>query len=168
VRFLGKKEIFDAPVVGTIARAVGGIPVDRGSGSGESLRAAESALKAGEVVIVLPQGTIPRGLDFFDPVLRGKTGAARLAAATGAAVVPIGLWGTEKVWPRSFRVPDFTLVRNPPKVRVRIGKPLALGLTDAKADTETIMDAISALLPPESRVRHEPTPEELARAKPPR
>ncbi len=61
VRFLGKKEIFDAPVVGTIARAIGGIAVDRGSGSGEPLRAAESALKAGEVVIVLPQGTIPRG-----------------------------------------------------------------------------------------------------------
>jgi putative phosphoserine phosphatase/1-acylglycerol-3-phosphate O-acyltransferase len=168
VRFLGKKEIFDAPVVGAVARAVGGIPVDRGSGSGEPLRAAESALKAGEVVIVLPQGTIPRGHDFFDPVLHGKTGTARLAAATGAAVVPVGLWGTEKVWPRSSRVPDFTLVRNPPKVRVRIGKPLALGLTDAKADTETIMEAISALLPPEAQVRHEPTPEELARTKPPR
>jgi putative phosphoserine phosphatase/1-acylglycerol-3-phosphate O-acyltransferase len=168
VRFLGKKEIFDAPVVGTLARALGGIPVDRGSASGEPLRAAESALKAGDVVIVLPQGTIPRGHDFFDPVLHGKTGTARLAAVTGAAVVPVGLWGTEKVWPRSSRVPDFTLVRNPPNVRVRIGKPLALGLTDAKADTETIMTAISALLPPESRVRHEPTPEELARTKPPR
>ena len=68
VRFLGKKEIFDAPVVGSIARAIGGIAVDRGSGSGEPLRAAESALKAGEVVIVLPQGTIPRGYDFFDPL----------------------------------------------------------------------------------------------------
>jgi putative phosphoserine phosphatase/1-acylglycerol-3-phosphate O-acyltransferase len=168
VRFLGKKEIFDAPVVGAVARAVGGIPVDRGSGSGEPLRAAESALKAGEVVIVLPQGTIPRGHDFFDPVLHGKTGTARLAAATGAAVVPVGLWGTEKVWPRSSRVPDFTLVRNPPKVRVRVGKPLVLGLTDAKADTETIMEAISAQLPPEAQVRHEPTPEELARTKPPR
>jgi putative phosphoserine phosphatase / 1-acylglycerol-3-phosphate O-acyltransferase len=168
VRFLGKKEIFDAPVVGMIARAIGGIPVDRGSGSGQPLRAAESALKAGEVVIVLPQGTIPRGHDFFDPVLHGKTGTARLAASTGAAVVPIGLWGTEKVWPRSSRVPDFTLVRNPPKVTVRVGRPLSLSLTDAKADTETIMEAISALLPAEARVRHEPTPEELARTKPPK
>ncbi len=168
VRFLGKKEIFDAPVVGTIARAIGGISVDRGSGSGQPLRDAEAALKAGEVVIVLPQGTIPRGRDFFDPRLYGKTGTARLAAATGATVVPVGLWGTEKVWPRSARVPDFTLVRKPPTVRVRVGKPVALSLTDAKADTENIMEAISALLPPESRVRHEPTAEELARTKPPR
>jgi putative phosphoserine phosphatase / 1-acylglycerol-3-phosphate O-acyltransferase len=168
VRFLGKKEIFGAPVVGMIARAIGGIPVDRGSGSGRPLRAAESALKAGEVVIVLPQGTIPRGYDFFDPELHGKTGTARLAASTGATVVPVGLWGTEKVWPRSARVPDFTLVRNPPKITVRVGRPVSLSLTDAKADTSTIMKAISALLPPESRVRHEPTPEELARSKPPR
>ena len=168
VRFLGKKEIFDAPVVGQIARAIGGIPVDRGSGSDQPLRAAESALKAGEVVIVLPQGTIPRGYDFFDPVLHGKTGTARLAASTGATVVPVGLWGTEKVWPRSARLPDFTLVRKPPKVTVRVGAPLSLSLADAKADTAMIMKAISALLPAESRVRHEPTPEELARTKPPR
>ena len=168
VRFLGKKEIFDAPVVGMIARAIGGIAVDRGSGSGQPLRAAEAALKAGEVVIVLPQGTIPRGYDFFDPLLHGKTGTARLAASTGATVVPVGLWGTEKVWPRSARVPDFTLVRNPPKVRVRVGRPVPLSLTNAKADTSAIMAAISALLPPEARVRHEPTAEELARSKPPR
>jgi putative phosphoserine phosphatase/1-acylglycerol-3-phosphate O-acyltransferase len=168
VRFLGKKEIFEAPVVGAIARAVGGIPVDRGSGSDRPLQAAEAALKAGEVVIVLPQGTIPRGYNFFDPVLHGKTGTARLAASTGAPVVPVGLWGTEKVWPRSSRLPDFTLVRNPPRVTVRIGKPVSLSLTDAKADTDAIMQAISALLPAEARVRHEPTPDELARTKPPK
>jgi putative phosphoserine phosphatase / 1-acylglycerol-3-phosphate O-acyltransferase len=168
VRFLGKKEIFDAPVVGQIARAIGGIPVERGSGSDSPLRAAEAALKAGEVVIVLPQGTIPRGEAFFDVELKGKTGTARLAATTGATVAPVGLWGTEKVWPRSARVPDFSLVRHPPLITVRVGVPLALSLTDAVADTATIMSAISDLLPPESRVRHEPTPEELARTKPPK
>ncbi len=66
------------------------------------------------------------------------------------------------------RVPDFTLVRNPPKVTVRVGKPVLLSLTDAHADTDAIMQAIRALLPAESRVRHEPTPEELARTKPPK
>jgi putative phosphoserine phosphatase/1-acylglycerol-3-phosphate O-acyltransferase len=154
-------------VVGTIARAIGGISVDRGSGSDRPLRAAEAALRAGEVVVVLPQGTIPRGAEFFEPELKGKTGTARLAAATGATVVPIGLWGTEKVWARSARTPDFTLVRHPPKVTVRIGRPLPLSLTNPKADTVAIMTAISALLPEESRVRHEPTAEELARTKPP-
>ncbi|MGA2306778.1 MAG: HAD-IB family hydrolase [Acidimicrobiales bacterium] len=167
VRFLGKKEIFDAPVVGTIARAIGGIPVDRGSGSDRPLRAAEAALRAGEVVIVLPQGTIPRGEAFFNPILKGKTGTARLAAATGAVVVPIGLWGTEKVWARSARTPDFTLVLHPPRVTIRVGHPLVLSGVDARADTAAIMAAISTLLPEESWVRHEPTAEELARTKPP-
>ena len=116
VRFLAKRELFDAPLVGWVARALGGIAVDRGSGSVRPLRMAEAALRAGEVVIVLPQGTIPRGEAFFDPVLQGRTGTARLAAATGATVVPVGLWGTEQVWPRARRLPNVTSVLHPPTV----------------------------------------------------
>ena len=60
-------------------------------------------------------------------------------------------------------------MRNPPKVTVRVGRPVPLSLTDARLDTDTIMGAIGEpLLPPEARVRHEPTAEELARSKPPR
>ena len=127
VRFLAKREIFDAPVVGQIARALGGISVDRGSGSDQPLRDAQRALEAGELVVILPQGTIPRGEAFFDPVLRAKTGTARLAAMTGAPVVPIGLWGTERVWPRSARVPTVTTLTHPPKICVRVGAAGALG-----------------------------------------
>jgi putative phosphoserine phosphatase/1-acylglycerol-3-phosphate O-acyltransferase len=49
-----------------------------------------------------------------------------------------------------------------------VGRPVPLSLTDAVADTARIMAAISALLPEESKVRHEPTAEELARTKPPK
>src|SRR6202035_3622920 len=59
LRFLGKKEVFDAPVVGAVASALGGIRVERGSGSGAPLREAERALAAGEAVALMPQGTIP-------------------------------------------------------------------------------------------------------------
>jgi putative phosphoserine phosphatase/1-acylglycerol-3-phosphate O-acyltransferase len=166
VRFLAKKELFDIPMLGWVARAIGGIPVDRGSGSNRALREAEAALRAGEVVIVLPEGTIPRGEAFFDPVLRGKTGTARLAAGTGAPVVPIGLWGTEQVWPRSHRVPDIAEVLHPPTVQVRVGRPVRLALSDAVVDTQTLMAAIGDLLPDEARVRHQPTAEELARTYP--
>jgi putative phosphoserine phosphatase/1-acylglycerol-3-phosphate O-acyltransferase len=167
VRFLAKRELFEAPVVGQLARALGGICVDRGSRSSEPLRAARRALEAGELVVILPQGTIPRGSDFFDPVLRGRTGTARLAATTGAPVVPIGLWGTERVWPRSARLPDMTNVLHPPRVTVKVGKPVNLGLDDEVSDTEAIMEAIVDLLPDEARVAHEPTEEELARTMPP-
>jgi putative phosphoserine phosphatase / 1-acylglycerol-3-phosphate O-acyltransferase len=167
LRFLGKKEVFDAPVIGPIATALGGIRVDRGTGSGAPLREAERALAAGEVVALMPQGTIPRGRAFFDPELRGRPGAARLAAATGAPVVPLGLWGTEQVWPRSSRLPNVANVTHPPTVRVRVGAPVR-GLTgDVDADTRRIMQAITRLLPAEARRRHEPTKEELVRTYPP-
>lgn len=166
VRFLAKQEVFDAPLVGQLARVVGGIPVERGSRSSEPMRAAAAALRAGEVVIILPQGTIPRGEAFFDPVLHGRTGVARLAAETGAPVVPVGLWGTERVWPRSSRLPDMAALGHPPRVRVAVGAPVSLGLEDAVADTTTVMSAIADLLPDEARVARIPTREDLARTQP--
>ncbi len=166
VRFLGKKEVFDAPVVGPIVRAMGGIRVERGTGSDEPLAEAAAALEAGELVAIMPEGTIPRGPAFFDPVLKGRWGAARLAAMTGAPVVPVGLWGTERVWPRSERVPNLFAVLDPPTVQVRVGEPLSVKGRSPDADTKRIMKAITALLPPEARQRRTPTREELARTYP--
>lgn len=167
VRFLGKKEVFDAPIVGQVARAMGGIRVERGTGSDEPLAAAALALEGGELVAMMPQGTIPRGPAFFDPVLKGRWGVARLAAMTGAPVIPVGLWGTEEVWPRSERLPNFLALRHPPTVTVRVGKAVP-GLTgkSVDADTKRIMTAITKLLPPEARKKRTPTPEELARTYP--
>jgi putative phosphoserine phosphatase/1-acylglycerol-3-phosphate O-acyltransferase len=161
VRFLGKKEVFDAPVVGQVARAMGGIRVERGTGSDEPLAEAALALEAGEMVALMPQGTIPRGKAFFDPVLKGRWGAARLAAMTGAPVIPVGLWGTEKVWPRSERLPNVFALRNPPLITIRIGKPVAGLVGEPDVDTKKIMKAITALLPAEARKRRTPTAEEL-------
>ncbi len=165
-RFLGKKEVFDAPIIGPLARAAGGIRVDRGTGSDEPLLAAARALQAGEIIAMMPQGTIPRGPAFFDPVLKARWGAARLAAMARVPVIPVGLWGTEKVWPRSARLPRFDVV-DPPLVQVRVGPPVELGYEDVEQDTERLMAAIVELLPEEARVPREPTPEELALTYPP-
>ncbi len=165
-RFLGKKEVFDAPVIGAVARAMGGIRVDRGTGSDEPLKEAALALEGGQIVAIMPQGTIPRGPDFFAPKLVGRWGAARLADLTGAPVVPLGLWGTEQVWPRSSRWPDPTSVLHPPTIRVRVGPEVELRHRSLRADTERIMTAIVELLPPEARQAHTPSAEELARTYP--
>jgi putative phosphoserine phosphatase / 1-acylglycerol-3-phosphate O-acyltransferase len=168
VRFLGKKEVFDAPVVGPALRAMGGIRVDRGTGSDEPLKEAAAALAGGQLVALMPQGTIPRGHAFFDPELKGRWGAARLYAVSKAPVIPIGLWGTERVWPRSARLPAVWNVVNPPTVRIRVGPPVTgLKGRSADADTTRIMQAITDLLPPEARERRTRTPEELARTYPP-
>jgi putative phosphoserine phosphatase/1-acylglycerol-3-phosphate O-acyltransferase len=99
-------------------------------------------------------------------VLKGRTGAARLAAMTGAPVIPFGVWGTEQVWPRSEPVPRMLNLTDPPTVRVRVGPPVQLKRRSAPADTRRIMTAISDCLPPEAREQHEPTPEEIRLATP--
>jgi putative phosphoserine phosphatase / 1-acylglycerol-3-phosphate O-acyltransferase len=167
-RCLGKKEVLDAPLIGPLVKASGAIRVDRAGAGEDAYATAADALRGGEVIIMAPQGTIPRGEAFFDPVLRGKTGAARLAAATGAPVIPLGVWGTERVWPRSSRLPDVRRLLHRPTVRVRAGRPVqGLSGTDFEADAARIMRAIVDLLPPEAREHRVPSAEELARTRPP-
>lgn len=166
VRGLGKKEVFDTPIVGKIMAAIGGIRVERASGSDEPLERAAEALRGGEVVMIAPEGTIPRGPAFFDPELNGRWGAARLAALTRVPVIPVGIWGTELVWPRSARLPNLVTL-NRPDVSAVVGDPIDLKYRSADKDTQRIMAAITELLPPEAREQREPTDEELARTFPP-
>lgn len=164
-RFLGKAEMFENPALGPIARMAGGIRVDRGTGSATPLHRAVEALTAGEMVAIAPQGTIPRGEAFFDPVLVGRPGAAQLAKDTKAPVIPIGLWGTEKVWPRNQKAPSLD-VANRPTVSVSVGEPVDLKYRSVPADTKRIMAALSALLPDEANQPYEPTAAELAKTYP--
>jgi len=166
LRGLGKKEVFDVPIIGTLMRGMGGVRVERSSGSDEPLQAAAAALEGGEVVMLAPEGTIPRGPAFFNPELKGRWGAAKLAAQTGVPVIPVGLWGTELVWPRSARLPNMNPA-NRPKVTATVGDPIELGRKDPDADTRKIMAALVDLLPDEARIKRTPTDEELMRTFPP-
>ncbi len=166
VRGLGKKEVFDVPIVGKLMSAIGGVRVERSSGSDEPLQAAARALDGGEIVILAPEGTIPRGPAFFEPELKGRWGAARLAAETGVPVIPVGLWGTERVWPRSARLPLMNPAKRP-EVSATVGDPVELSYDDPDIDTKSIMSALVDLLPPEAREKRTPTDEELMRTYPP-
>ncbi|MEI6453508.1 MAG: HAD-IB family hydrolase [Actinomycetes bacterium] len=166
IRFLGKAELFANPFVAAFAKSIGGIRVDRGVDGAASYEAALEALKAGEVVFLLPEGTIPRGEAFFDPQLKGKTGAVRLAQASGAKIVPVGLWGTEKVWPRSAKLPSLLAVIHPPAVLINVGEPFFVGEGDPHAETAIAMAAISALLPDGGVVEIPESKEALRRTMP--
>lgn len=174
-RYLGKKELFDIPVAGHLMRALGQIRVDRGTGDSTSLRLAIEALERAEAVAVFPQGTIPRGVEFFSPQLSGRTGVARLALATEAPVVPVGLWDTEKIWPRNSRMPKIgeLLARKP--VYAKVGEPMHLKLSPGQEPgsavyhelTQHVLDRIVQLLPPEVRNPPPPTAEQVRLATPP-
>ena len=167
-RFLGKKEVFDVPVVGAMAKAMGGIRVDRGTGSDEPLELAADALRGGDVIAMAPQGTIPRGPAFFDPVLKARWGCARLAQMTGVPVIPVALWGTETVWPRSERVPRITRPgQTKPVVTITIGQPFKVTAPDLDDASAAIMAKIVALLPAAARKKRTPTDAELMKTFPP-
>ena len=162
-RFLSKKEVTDAPLVGSLVKALGAIRVDRGSGSEQPMQEAARALRAGELIALFPQGTIPRGPAFFDTELKGRYGAVRLAQESGAPVVPVGIWGTEKAWPRSSKVPYVMNLADPPAITVTFGEPYHIDpAADVAEATVELMGHIVDLLPDEARTRYEPTESEVA------
>jgi len=83
-RYLAKASLWKNPVMRVIFSGCGQIPVERGTGNDSPTRAAEDALRKGEVVVVYPEGTI-----------KGKTGVARLTLATGVPVTPVAVWGAQ-------------------------------------------------------------------------
>lgn len=154
-RYLATGGLFRAPVIGAVMRWWGHIPVHRGTiAVTDALPAAAAALAAGSVVLVYPEGRI--GLDPHLWPERGRTGAARLALATGAPVVPVVHWGTHAVVP--YRAPRGLwralprAVRHRSRIRVRFGSPVDLSdLHDgvsghAQRATDRILDAITAEL----------------------
>jgi 1-acyl-sn-glycerol-3-phosphate acyltransferase len=103
-KFLAKSEIFEVPVIGSIVRAAGQIPVYRESGeAADAFRAAVEAVRAGDCVAIYPDGTLTRDPDLW-PML-GKTGAARLSLVTGCPLVPVAQWGPQTILPPYHKVP---------------------------------------------------------------
>ncbi len=94
-RFLAKHAIFAVPVVGAAMRAMGHIPVKRGTADAvQSLSAAVDALHAGGLIVLHPEGTVTRDPEWWP--MTGKTGAARLAMlAPEVPVIPVAQWGVQ-------------------------------------------------------------------------
>jgi 1-acyl-sn-glycerol-3-phosphate acyltransferase len=117
VRFMAKKEVFDSRVAGPLMRGMRHIPVDRDAGTA-SYREALAALGRGEVVGVFPEATISRSFTIKEL----KSGAVRLAAAAGVPVIPMALWGTQRLWTKGR---PRTLTRRHLPISISIGSPLA-------------------------------------------
>ncbi|SDE40979.1 lysophospholipid acyltransferase family protein [Auraticoccus monumenti] len=150
-RFMAKAELFDAPVVGRIARSAGQIRVDRGTDRArEAVLAAQRAVQEGRLVSIYPEGTITADPDGWP--MRLRSGAARIALATGCPVVPVGQWGVQELMPG--RRLTFPRVWRRPVSRVVAGPPVPLDDLRARPldeevvreATERIATAITALV----------------------
>ena len=94
MHWLGKRELFDWPVVGWMAAHGGVHPVERGTADVEAFRLATRILEAGYVLLVFPEGTrSPTG-----ELGEAKDGLAMLAMRTGAQVVPVAINNTDAIW----------------------------------------------------------------------
>lgn len=101
VRFMAKRELFDHAAVGPFMRSLHHIEVDRAAGE-SSMTTALEYLKAGEAVGIFPEATISRAMELKE----FKSGAVRIAAEAGVPLVPVVLWGTQRMMtkdhPRDF------------------------------------------------------------------
>jgi 1-acyl-sn-glycerol-3-phosphate acyltransferase len=126
-RFLAKAELFADKRIGWVLRGARQIEVKRGTRDAPiALDAALRALEEGEIVVIFPEGTVTTDPD-LNP-MPAKTGAMRLALASKAPLIPVGVWGTANVWPKGYA----HRWRPRQQILVRIGEPIDL-LGDAES-----------------------------------
>ncbi|SDB95802.1 1-acyl-sn-glycerol-3-phosphate acyltransferases [Raineyella antarctica] len=139
VRFMAKKSIWQHPVAGRVMQMCRHIPVDRAHG-GEGLRLAIEALEDGQVVGVYPEGTSSRSFE----VKELKTGAVRMAQATGSPIVPTIVWGAQRMWTKDH---PRNLTRSHIPVHVAYGTPIHVRPEDNVAEvTRRLREAMARLL----------------------
>ncbi len=151
-RFMAKKEVFSVPVIGWLAKFFAAFPVDRGNADRAALRLAEKHLANGKIVGIFPEGT--RSPDAT--MQEAYPGVAMIAVRSGAPILPVAIFGTERIpfngkkgrgqtWRRPRVIvrigPTFNLPETPPGQR-RPGLP---------AVTNLMMTEVARLLPPEYR-----------------
>lgn len=137
VRFMAKRELFDHRLTGPLMRSMHHIEVDRGEGLA-SFETAVEYLRAGEAVGIFPEATISRALELKD----FKTGAVRIAATAGVPLVPVVMWGTQRM-----------LTKDHPRdlsrgmtILLRAGEPLHPTGTDPVAETAELKRVMARML----------------------
>jgi 1-acyl-sn-glycerol-3-phosphate acyltransferase len=137
VRFMAKQEVFAHPVGGPLLRGMRHIPVDRSLGAA-SYRKAVAALATGELVGVFPEATISRSFELKE----FKTGAARMAAEAGVPLIPVVIWGSQRVWTKGL---PKRLGRTRTPITVSVGAPIPPD-GDAAAVTAVLRERMAAQL----------------------
>lgn len=137
VRFMAKREVFANRISGPLMRGMRHISVDRDAGR-ESYDEAVRRLRAGELVGVFPEATISRSFT----VKELKTGSVRMAADAGVPVVPMAIWGTQRMWTKG-RPKNLTQRHVPASILA--GEPIT-------PDAQASVDAATTQL--RSRMQH--------------
>ncbi|MCC3650325.1 MULTISPECIES: lysophospholipid acyltransferase family protein [Streptomyces] len=139
VRFMAKESVFRHKVSGPLMRAMKHIPVDRAQGE-QAYANALKALRSGEIIGVFPEATISPSFTLKN----FKSGAARMAQEAGVPLLPMALWGTQRIWTKG-RPRD--MGRNHIPITIRVGEPLAADPDDQAANvTQRVKVRVQELL----------------------
>ncbi len=153
VWFMAKVELFRNRLGSRLLHALGSFPVRRGGYDLAAVRAGLQVLRLGRVLGMYPEGTRARHLQAFLP------GAAWVALATGAPLVPVAISGTADAMPRGSVLPRRT------HVTVRFGEPMASGKEgDPRARLERARGLTDDLRSEIERLLASPDPRRLRRA----
>jgi 1-acyl-sn-glycerol-3-phosphate acyltransferase len=147
--FMAKSELFRKAPLKWLVIGLGAFPVRRGEADRQAIKQAEEVLKAGQVLVIFPEGTRSR----TRMMKEGLPGAALIALRSGAPVVPVGIYGSERfklwhVWP--FRT-QVTLTYGKPFTLSREGRK---GHDDLQSQLDVMMRHIAELLPSQYQGRY--------------
>lgn len=137
VRFMAKREIFDHRFAGPLMRSFHHIRVDRADGLA-SYDEGVRFLRMGEVVGIFPEATISRSFEIKEI----KTGAARMAAEAGVPLIPVVLWGTQRIFTKDHPR-DFSRHKT---IAITVGEPMHPTGEDPVADTAALRSEMGRLL----------------------
>jgi len=140
---MGKRELFETPVIGFLLRAIGAFPVRRGEADRGALRMALNVIAAGQPLGFFPEGHRSES----GQLIRGRSGVAYVAQHSGAPIIPLAVSGTRRARLGAFWRRDILL---------RVGEPfgasdLGVAAGDPQAVTDAIMRRVAVLMPPEQR-----------------
>jgi 1-acyl-sn-glycerol-3-phosphate acyltransferase len=135
---MAKASLWKIPIVGKVVAGTGQIPVERGGGQGQvGLEAAVNALKAGQMVLIYPDGTVTRDPDKWP--MKPRPGVAAMALAGDFPVVPVVHWGTQEVYVPYTKGGFHPLPRK--DIRVVAGPPIDLSAYRGKpVDARLVRD----------------------------
>ena len=143
VHYMAKSEHFRSPWKRALFRGYNAYPVRRHSADRAALRHTLDLLSGGHVVLLYPEGSRSPDGHMRAP----EPGAGFLARHAGVPVIPVAIWGTERVLPRGGRFPKRA------DVHLRYGEPVTLpadasgGRAANATAAQAVMDAIAAMLP---------------------
>ena len=137
MRFMIKTEMQDVKVVSFLIKHTGTIPVDRRAGAG-AYAVAVQRLRDGELVGVYPEATISRSFELKE----FKTGAARMASEAAVPIIPLIVWGAQRIWTKDH---PRNLGRKKIPITVAVGAPVHAAQTIDETNA-AMREAMTTLL----------------------